>query len=181
MGTSKSFPGYFFPDKKVETVRDVDYGELKNSGIRAIVFDLDNTLALWGEDKLESDVLNLFEELQSRGFKVAVLSNSKKKKIEDFVAELPYPHLFNAGKPKSNGFEKILDELEVGADETAMVGDQLFTDVLGANRMNMYTIRVEPLDPTREYKFTRLNRLGEGILLRFRDFYRFFTSLLDGN
>ena len=180
MGTYKSFPGYFFPDKKVETVRDVDYQQLKRLGIRAVIFDLDNTLALWGEEELESEVLDLFEDLQSRGLKVAVLSNSKKKEIEDFVAELPFPHLFNAGKPRSRGFEKILGELDVGAEETAMVGDQLFTDVLGANRMNMYTIRVEPLDPTREYKFTRINRLAESILLRFRDFYRFLVSLLEG-
>jgi len=180
MGTSKSFPGYFFPDRNVETVRDVDYEELKNSGIRAVIFDLDNTLALWGEEELESEVLDLFEDLQSRGLKVAVLSNSKKKKIKDFVAELPFPHLFNAGKPKSCGFEKILDELGVEAEETAMVGDQLFTDVLGANRMNMYTIQVEPLDPDQEYKFTRINRLAESILLRFRDFYRFLVSLLEG-
>lgn len=181
MGTSKSFPGYFFPDQNAETVRDVDYGELKNSGIRAIIFDLDNTLALWGEDKLESEVLNLFEDLQSRGLKVAVLSNSKEKEIEDFVADLPFPHLFNAGKPKRHGFDKILGELEVRADETAMVGDQIFTDVLGANRMDMYTIRVEPLDPTREYKFTRLNRLAEGILFKIRDIYCFLVSLLGGN
>lgn len=181
MGTSKSFPGYFFPDKEAETVKDVDYGELKNSGIQAIIFDFDNTLALWGEVKLESEALNLFKDLQSRGLKVAVLSNSKEKEIEDFVADLPFPHLFNAGKPKSNGFEKILGELEVKAEETAMVGDQIFTDVLGANRMNMYTIRVEPLDPTREYRFTRVNRLGESILFWCRDFYRFLVTLLGGN
>jgi len=180
MGTSKSFPGYFFPDKKVKAVREVDYGELKNSGIRAVIFDLDNTLARWGEEELESEILDLFEDLQARGFKVAVLSNSRKKKIEDFIAELPFPHLFNAGKPKSRGFKKILGELGVEAEEAAMVGDQLFTDVLGANRMNMYTIRVEPLDSNREYKFTRINRLGETVLLRFRDFYRFLVSLLEG-
>ncbi len=110
-----------------------------------------------------------------------ILGGLKRARVEDFVADLPFPHLFNAGKPKRHGFDKILGELEVRADETAMVGDQIFTDVRGANRMDMYTIRVEPLDPTREYKFTRLNRLAEGILFKIRDIYCFLVSLLGGN
>lgn len=176
MATYNSFPRYFFPDDNAKTVDDVDYEQLRDSGIKAVIFDLDNTLALWGEESLEGEVLELFEELEALGLKVAVLSNSRKKKIEKFVADLPYPHLFNAGKPKSRGFKIMLNEMEVSAEETAMVGDQLFTDVLGANRMDMYTIRVEPLDPDQEYRFTRLNRLGEGMLLRLRDLYRFFRS-----
>lgn len=177
MGTSKSFPRYFFPDERVETIKDVDYDKLKDSGIEAVIFDLDNTLARWGEESLEREVLDLFEEINGLGLNIAVLSNSRKKEIEKFIADLPFPHLFNAGKPKSRGFKAMLNEIGVPPEKTAMVGDQLFTDVLGANRMNMYTIRVEPLDPDREYKFTRINRLGEGILFKLRDLYRFFRSL----
>lgn len=177
MGTSKSFPRYFFPDENVKTIKDVGYEKLKGSGIEAVIFDLDNTLARWGDESLEGEVLDLLEEIDDLGLHIAVLSNSQKKEIEKFIADLPFPHLFNAGKPKSRGFKAMLNELGVPAEKTAMVGDQLFTDVLGANRMNMYTIRVEPLDPDREYKFTRINRLGEGIIFRLRDLYRFFRSL----
>ncbi|MFP4136020.1 MAG: YqeG family HAD IIIA-type phosphatase [Candidatus Acetothermia bacterium] len=174
---SKSFPRYFFPDENAKTVREIDYELLKKSGFEAVIFDLDNTLALWGKEELETEALELLNQVDSLGLNVAVLSNSGKPEIKGFLSGLRFPHLFNAGKPKSRGFERMLDKLEVEAEESVMVGDQLFTDVLGANRLGMYTIMVDPLDPTREYRFTRLNRLGESLLLRLRDLYRFLRSL----
>jgi len=98
--------------------------------------------------------------------------NSRRKKIEEFVMQLPFPHLFNANKPSRKGFRSMLSDLDVSPEEAAMIGDQLFTDVLGANRMNMYTIRVDPIDPEKEYRFTKINRIGENVVLCLREVYR---------
>lgn len=174
--TVKTFPRLFFPDERARSVMDVDYEELKKRGIKAVIFDLDNTIARWGDGGLEEDIMELFERISSMGLQVGVLSNSRRSKIESFIEDLPFPHLFSANKPRKKGFRLILDELGVTGSEAAMVGDQLFTDVLGANRVDMYTIRVEPIDPEREYRFTKINRLGEKLLLWLREVYRFLRS-----
>ncbi|MFB6290672.1 MAG: YqeG family HAD IIIA-type phosphatase [Candidatus Bipolaricaulia bacterium] len=170
--TNRSFPRVFFPDERVPTVEDVDYEELLNSGIKAVIFDLDNTIARWGDEELEDEMVELLDELSSLGLKVGILSNSGGEAIKNFVQDLPCPHLFNANKPSGTGFRLMLEEFDVRPEEVAMIGDQLFTDVLGANRMNMYTIRVDPIDPDREYRFTKINRIGETVLLSLREAYR---------
>ncbi|MBS3736101.1 MAG: YqeG family HAD IIIA-type phosphatase [Candidatus Bipolaricaulota bacterium] len=172
-----SFLRKFFPDERVTTVEDVDYQKLIDSGIKAVIFDLDNTIARWGDDSLAEEIIELFERLTSLGLKVGILSNSRRETIEDFIKDLPFPHLFNANKPSLKGFKSILAELDVSPEETAMIGDQLFTDVLGANRLDMYTVRVEPIDPDREYRFTKLNRVGEKVILFLREVYRSLRQL----
>ena len=166
------FLGRFFPDEKVSTVDDIDYERLLDSGIKAVIFDLDNTIARWGEDRLAQDVIELLDCVTKLGLKVGILSNSRREKIEDFVVDLPFPHIFNANKPTGKGFREMLAELNVSPEEAAMIGDQMFTDVLGANRLDMYTIWVDPIDPGKEYSFTRINRVGEKIVLSFRKLYR---------
>ena len=175
--TDKPFPRVLFPDEKANSVDDIDYERLVSSGIKAIIFDLDNTLALWGEDELEQEIVDLFDFLTSIGLRVGIMSNTKRQEIQDFVLKLPFPHLFNANKPRSKGFKLMLDKLGVSAEKTVMVGDQLFTDVLGANRLDIYTIRVDPLDTDHEYRLTKINRIGERFLLRLRRLYRFLRQL----
>lgn len=170
--TEKSLPRMFFADEKVPTVRDVDYEQLANDGIETVVFDLDNTIAKWGDDSLTEEIVDLFERLTSMGLKVGILSNSRRKETEDFVTGLPFPHVFNANKPSVRGFRSILEKLDSAPEEAAMIGDQIFTDVLGANRLGMYTVRVDPIDPSREFRFTKINRIGERILLCLREVYR---------
>jgi len=177
--TDRSFFRQFFPDEKVSTVEDVDYEKLAKSGIEAVVFDLDNTIAKWGDDRLAEEIIELFERLTLLGLKVGILSNSRRKKIEEFVMELPFPHLFNANKPSRKGFRSMLTDLDVSPEEAAMIGDQMFTDVLGANRMNMYTIRVDPIDPEKEYRFTKINRIGESMVLCLREVYRSLRQFKD--
>lgn len=174
--TAKTFPHFFFPDESARSVMDVDYEGLQDRGIKAVIFDLDNTIARWGDERLEEEIMELFERITSMGLRVAVLSNSRREDIENFIEKLPFPHLFNANKPGKKGFRSIMEDLGVTGSEAAMVGDQLLTDVLGANRLNMYTIRVEPIDPEREYHFTKINRLGEKFLLWLREVYRLFRT-----
>ena len=170
--TDSSLFGIFFPDETVPAVDDVDYGKLIDSGIEAVIFDLDNPLAKWGDDSLPGEIIELFEQLTSMGLKVGILTNSQRETIKNFIVELPFPHVFDAGKPRIQGFRSILDELDVSPEKAVMIGDQLFTDVFGANRMNMYTVRVDPIDPDKEFSLTKINRLGEKALLYLRDFYR---------
>ncbi len=170
--TRRLVPWAFFPDEEASSIFEVDYGSLQESEKEAVLFDLDNTIARWGEDDLSEKVIGLLDEIVGLGFKVGILTNSKKKKVKSFVESLPYPCQFNAQKPRRKNFFSLLDRMEVEPSRAVMVGDQLLTDVLGANRAGLYSIRVEPIERGREFSFTAVNRLIEDLLFSLRDLFR---------
>jgi len=168
----KFFPWILFPDQEVSRVTDIDFRSLRNSGKEAIIFDLDNTIARWGEGSVDQCVIELLSDIEDLGFKIGILSNGKRKNIESFVDKLPFPCQFNAQKPRRKYFRDLLNRMDVSPEKSVMIGDQLLTDVLGANRTSMYSIRVDPMEEGREYKFTKINRVGEKLLFSLRNLFR---------
>jgi len=157
----------FQPHSYVPSIHHVDYEALKRRGIRALVFDLDNTLCLWRAGPPDARVRQLLKELIAQGFRVAVLSNGRlslRPEVLSFFEEVGIPVIWPARKPLPFGFRRALDKLGVPASQAAMVGDQLLTDVLGGHLAGLYTVLVAPLDPGRESPFTRLNRILERVL-----------------
>lgn len=168
----KLVPWAFFPDEEAASIFEVDYGSLQRSGKEAVIFDLDNTIARWGEDSLNDKVIELIGEILGLGLQVGILTNSKREKVKSFVEGLPYPCQFNAQKPRRKNFLSLLEKMDVPPSRAVMIGDQLLTDVLGANRMGMYSIRVEPIERGREFSFTAANRLIEDLLFSLRNVFR---------
>jgi len=159
------------PRERHRSIQEIDFASLKARGIRGLIFDLDNTLALWRAGPPKPEVEALLLKLRDAGFRVAILSNgrlSSRPQVLERLAELGIPVIWPARKPLARGFKAALAELGTSPEETAMIGDQLFTDVLGGNRAGLYTILVEPLDKSWESLFTRLNRLWERLLRRGR-------------
>jgi len=157
----------FHPRSYAPSVHHVDYEALRRRGIRALIFDLDNTLCLWRTGPPDARVRKLLKELIARGFRVAVLSNGRlslRPEVLAFFEEIEVPVIWPARKPLPFGFRRALGWLGVPASQAAMIGDQLFTDVLGGNLAGLYTVLVTPLDPRRESPFTRLNRILERVL-----------------
>jgi hypothetical protein len=115
---------------------------LKRRGISALIFDLDNTLIVRGENKVEPEVLKWLRDLRRQGFKLCIVSNNTRGKGERLARILDLPGVFAAAKPRRWAFRKALALLGTQPGETAFVGDQLFTDVLGGNRMGLFTILV---------------------------------------
>lgn len=176
MGAKRIF-SLIYPDQEVRSVHHVDYEQLAEMGKEGIIFDLDNTLGPWRSDQFDQEILDLFSRLQGLGFKVGILSNGSGKSIRPLLEEMSYPVIFHASKPRRSGFRKMLSDLDVRPEEAVMVGDQLLTDVLGANRANIYSILVKPVVPGRESIFTKLNRYGEGVIFGFRSFYHLLRSI----
>lgn len=137
---------------------------------------MDNTLAPQESDcyGLVRDKLAQFE---GAGFKVGVLSNGRGDAMRRKLLDSPYPVIFNALKPRVKNFRKMLHLLDAEPDEAVMIGDQLLTDVLGANRARIYSIYVEPLDPQSEGLPVKLNRVVEFLLLGSRRVYRVLRLL----
>jgi HAD superfamily phosphatase (TIGR01668 family) len=156
------------PKVHANSVLGLDGEELKKAGIRGIIFDLDNTLVEWKQDTLNPEVIELIGRFKDHGFKMCILSNALESRVEIVAEALGIPYVSRAVKPRKFPFKKALQILGTAPQETAVVGDQLFTDILGGNRLELYTIWTTPLSST-EFVYTRVvRRLERLVVKRFR-------------
>jgi len=134
----------FRANEVAASVFDVDYGRLWSMGVRALLFDLDNTLGRRGSKSLGVDAFRLLDDLQARGFRVGILTNRKRGVANALATELAekYAVLEVARKPSRKGFASVLAQLGETSATAAMIGDRRLTDILGANRSGLYSIRV---------------------------------------
>lgn len=156
------------PDAVVGTVTEVTPEFLRARGVRAVMVDLDDTLLPSGSNLLDPLFQTWLTSLQRAGIPVVILSNGERSRVDRWAEELKVGGLALMGKPLSRAFRKGLDYLGTPPAETAMVGDQLFTDVLGANRAGMVSILVRPLSPGKLPHTRVLRRLEKRLLARFR-------------
>ncbi len=158
----------FCPHRLVETVWQVTADELLQIGIAGIILDLDNTLVKWQQEEMTEEVTGWLEAIQERKIKLCILSNSMmSKRSETIAAKLNSPYVRHARKPSRVGFEKAMAAMGTVPANTAIVGDQMFTDIWGGNRTGIYTIMVKPIHP-REFAYTRyVSRPPEKLLLKY--------------
>ncbi len=130
------------PDYTVENVSRLDEKFYKSNGIKGVVFDIDNTLVAHTEMTPPENVLCYFEFLKSLGIKYAIVSNNSFERVESFCKDLKIPYYYKALKPRKKYLKKVLRDLGVSPKQSVLVGDQLFTDIYGGNRMKMLTVLV---------------------------------------
>ena len=153
------------PRQMVDGFDDIDLTELTRLGIRGIIVDIDNTIIPWGSDVVDARIRLWLDELQAQGFKVCLVSNNKNKRVKAIGERLSMPFVARALKPAKAGFRQALDHMGLPPSQVAVIGDQLFTDVLGGNRLGLYTIWVRPLS-SREFIGTKVHRQFEKIAVR---------------
>lgn len=162
-------PGWlvFCPHRMVETVRDVTLNHLAKLGIRGVILDLDNTLVRWHQEEISDDIMEWLQQLQAENLKLCILSNSVLSRRSERIAEkLGCDFVRSARKPGKQGFQKAMSAMGTNPGNTAIVGDQMFTDILGGNRSGIYTVMVRPLQK-HEFAYTRyVSRPPEKLLLR---------------
>lgn len=156
------------PGEYRESIFKIDLERLRQRGIRAIMLDLDNTLVQWNHPEPPAGLVVWLERVKAAGFSVCIVSNNSGTRVSQFAGKVGIPFIAKAGKPRRKGFRAAMALLGVTPAQTAVVGDQIFTDVLGGNRAGAHTILVVPLDP-REFIGTRLVRTVERLILRFLD------------
>lgn len=154
------------PKLQVPTIYDIDLKQLWDKGIRGIITDLDNTLVGAKAPLATPELQAWLKHVQADGFKVVIISNNQRLRVQSFAEPLSVPFYFNARKPTRASFKKALDAMQLTPEQTAMLGDQMLTDVLGGNRMGLYTILVQPIALQEEGFFTKVNRRLEKIALR---------------
>jgi len=153
------------PNIYLESVFMIDREILKENSIKGIIIDIDNTLVPWGAKNINDKSGKLIEQLRKDGFRICILSNNTKKRVDEFNKDLNLPAVYNAGKPRKSAYKKALELLQTEISNTAVIGDQIFTDVLGGNRVGLFTILVNPIS-TKEFFGTRLVRILERFVLK---------------
>lgn len=132
----------FYPYEFIQDVFSIDYKKLYDNGYRALIFDIDGTLVPHGDDSnAQTDAL--FEKIKAVGFKVLLLSNNSEERIQRFNANINALFIAEADKPATKGYLKALEMLEAEKGEVIVIGDQLFTDVKGANAAGIASILVK--------------------------------------
>lgn len=153
------------PDLIYKGVQYIDLSELKKRGVEGILLDIDNTLIDYTK-KLSNEIIKWVNDAKSQGFKLCILSNSNKlDKITKVADKLELEYISFAKKPSKGGYLKAADLLKLENNKIAMVGDQVFTDVLGANKVGMLAIYVEPINK-KEYWYTKWKRPIESLILK---------------
>lgn len=154
-----------YPNMYVQSVLEIDPDDLYKRGIRCVLFDLDNTVVPRDKTDLTPDGAAWIKKLGDKGIKVCIISNNGPDRLGRVAGIEKIPAVCRAIKPRKHPFQKAMKMLGVTQRETAVVGDQIFTDILGGNRSGLYTILVEPL-PGKEYWATKMfNRRLESLIM----------------
>lgn len=150
----------FVPSQFVKTIFHITPEELKEKGIRGIITDLDNTLVEWDRPDATPQLVKWFAEMQQAGIQVTIVSNNNEMRVKSFANPMQIPFIYKARKPFRQAFRRALALMALQPNEVVVIGDQLLTDVLGGNRLNLHTILVIPVAKSDGF-FTRFNRLVE--------------------
>jgi len=152
------------PDRFAPRLCDVSLDELAARGIQGLILDLDNTLVAYRRSEVVQDHLAWVEAAHVRGFKMVMLSNNFTDRVTTVAAQLRIECIPNAMKPLPTAFLRAKHVLGLHRRHIAVVGDQLFTDVLGAKLLGMYAILTEPIEP-HDFAVTRVFRFFERMML----------------
>lgn len=150
----------FLPSEFVKSVFDILPERLLEKGIRGIITDLDNTLVEWDRPEATPKLASWLKSMKDAGIQVTIVSNNSELRVKSFADPLGIPFIYKARKPMGKAFRKALHTMDVKREEVVVIGDQLLTDVVGGNRLNLHTILVVPVAKSDGF-FTRFNRLVE--------------------
>ena len=146
-----------YPKSYFSKVENISIEFLNKNKIKALILDVDNTL-IDKQKILSEEIVKWAKELKAQGVKLYILSNSNnKEKLKNISEKLDIPYHRFAMKPLKRGFKKVQRELNEKPENIAIVGDQIFTDIIGGNRCKMYTILVDPIKEN-EFWYTAWKR-----------------------
>ena len=135
----------FIPDMYQKSIYHIDYEKLLDDGIKCLLLDLDNTCVPYKDTTPNKKLIELIEMLKDMDFKIIIFSNASKKRIAPFKKELNIDCLARARKPFKKNFLKVIKLFNYDLSEVAIIGDQLYKDILGGNKVGIKTILVNPM------------------------------------
>ncbi|WP_304748614.1 YqeG family HAD IIIA-type phosphatase [Dubosiella newyorkensis] len=157
---------YFKPDYYVRNFENIDIQRLKKAGIRLLLCDIDNTLVAYNDPDSNEKVKKFLKKVEHSGLDVALVSNASPKRAKRFAKDLDVEHVFYLSfKPTPRNIKKAMRYYHVAPKQTALLGDQLLTDMLGASLAGCYKILTAPIIEKDKFD-TRINRFFENFIYR---------------
>lgn len=150
----------FKPTWMVKAIYYITPQQLKEQNVKAVLADLDNTLIAWNNPDGTEELIQWIEVMQDAGIPVIILSNNSAERVQRVASVLGLEYISRGMKPLSVGFKKAGEKLNLPNEEIIMVGDQIMTDILGANIAGVRNILVKPILDTDAWN-TKLNRFME--------------------
>ncbi|MBP3337608.1 MAG: YqeG family HAD IIIA-type phosphatase [Clostridia bacterium] len=153
------------PDMCAESIYDIDFDIFKEKGIDSLILDIDNTLVSHKIASPDEKTLKLLAFLKESGFKLAIISNGKPERVSLFTKGFDIPVISGHLKPSKTGYVLALQKMGSEPKACAAIGDQIFTDVLGANKMGIFSVFTTPIEKY-ENSFFYIKRFFEGFILK---------------
>lgn len=155
----------FYPGEYFDSTYSINFKKYYMLGMRGIIFDIDNTL-VEHDAPADKRAEMLISELKKTGFKICFLSNNDEERVAGFNEKLECQYVYKAGKPLAKGYIAAMKKMGTNVRNTLFVGDQLFTDILGANNAGIRSILVRPIAKHEEIQIV-LKRIPEKLILHF--------------
>lgn len=153
------------PNIKLDKITDISVDILKKYNITALILDVDNTLSTHHGQVLTDGLENWLKNMRENNIKLTVLSNSTKKRLDPFAKKIGLDYISLGLKPMPFGYLRALKALGTKRKNTAIVGDQIFTDTLGGNFVGLNTVLLTPIKPETSLRF-RFKRRIEKFLIK---------------
>jgi uncharacterized protein len=154
-----------FPEHFYDSIYEINLEFLKDDGVKALILDLDNTIIARNSTVATEDLKEWLLRIEKAGFKACILSNNWKQRVETVATQVNLPLVARAAKPRKGAFRRALKVLGTQKNETVVVGDQIFTDVFGANLMGLRSILVMPMSDHEAFH-TKLLRYLERLVMK---------------
>ncbi len=159
---------FFQPTALRERVTDISPDLLKSLGVKALLLDVDNTLATYTSHTPSQGSLEWVRAMEDAGFRMMIISNNFKERVSSFGAMFGLDTLSFAIKPLPVGYLRAARRLGVRCRECAVIGDQIFTDIIGANLCRMKSILLRPIEPEEGFTFKARRFLERGLRKKFQ-------------
>lgn len=149
----------FYPKEFYDSAYHINFQRYYEEGYRAVLFDVDNTL-VEHDAPADARAKELIHRLKEIGYGVCFVSNNDEARVKSFNDEVNASYVYKAGKPSAKGYIQAMEKLGTNRDNTLFVGDQIFTDIWGANRAKLHSILVQPIAKHEEIQIV-LKRIPE--------------------
>lgn len=156
---------FFKPKQYVSRFERIDFEKLYQQGIRLLLLDNDNTLLPYQEVVPPSSIKECLKQAKEIGFRIYLFSNAGEGRVSLVASLLGIEGVSHAAKPLPKKALEVIGSESLSPEQTAFIGDQLFTDILGGNLVNGFTILVRPIDPKKDEWQVKLKRVFEKPLM----------------
>ena len=146
-----------YPKVYLDSTYEIDFEQYYQDGYRAIIFDIDNTLVPHGAPADQRAIA--FKRLHALGYQTMMLSNNKEPRVKMFCDAVDAEYIYKAGKPNPANYREAMKRMHTDEKNTLFVGDQIFTDVWGANKAGIYSILVKPIHPKEEIQIVGRDKI----------------------